>query len=122
MSIFSRFFPKPKSRGGSSIVPLMVADMSGVAATAGGGSSSSVTSSGGSPSGGGGGSGGSCGSSASSCHNWSDRWDYPDHFNARIMLLDSHAGVVGVEGQTPWICVGIIPAIHPYKRVWIQKI
>lgn len=65
-----------------------------------------------------GGSGGA-GSGSSGARGGYDR--LPEQFNARIVLMDQNGSIGGVEGQHSWVCLGVIPQIHPDKNVWLQR-
>lgn len=68
--------------------------------------------------GGGGGSGSMGGGGGNSSYSYSVSLD---EFDARILLLDNNCGIGGVEGGQPWICLGVIRALHPTKNVWLQR-
>lgn len=47
--------------------------------------------------------------------------EFPADFDARVMLLEPNVCIGGVEVSRPWVCLGIVPEIHPTKNVWLQR-
>lgn len=63
------------------------------------------------------GGGGSGGGWSSSSHA---SWPLESLFGLEAILLPPNGGICG-SGSEPWVCLGVVPKMHPTMNLWVRR-